>query len=153
MNRRRPLPLIAAFAATTLCALTSRAGVAAESYGPYLDRAATRAHYAVLLRDAQYDDGADLKKVEENVHAYLRIAVSLAGRELHEEFRATAHKVQAAEEAIMRKDGANAYLAHAEQVAKGCAARVEANKAELLEAMNRYDAQQQFGAEGAKPAP
>lgn len=153
MNLRRPLPLIAGFAAAALCALAPRPGVAAEPYEPYLECAATRAHYAVLLRDAKYDDASDLQKVEENVHAYLRIAVSLAGRELHQEFRAAADKVQSAEEAIMKKDGANAYLAHSEQTAKACAARVDAHKAELLEAMNRYDAQQQFGAEGAKPAP
>lgn len=114
---------------------------AAESYEPYLDCAASRAHYAVLLRDAKYSDAADLKGIEETVHSYIRIAVSLAGRELHDEFRASANKVQAAEEAVMKKDGANAYLARAEQTAMACAARVDANKVELLEAMERYDAQ------------
>jgi len=113
----------------------------AEPYEPYLDCAASRAHYAILLRDAKYSDAADLKKVEENVHAYIRIAVSLAGRELHDEFRASANRVQAAEEAVMKKDGADAYLARAEQTAKDCAARVDANKAELLKAMERHDAQ------------
>lgn len=114
---------------------------AAESYEPYLDCAASRAHYAVLLRDAKYSDAADLKSIEKDVHAYIRIAVSLAGRELHDEFRASADRVQTAEEAVMKKDGANAYLARAEQTATACAARVDANKAELLEAMERYDAQ------------
>lgn len=113
----------------------------AETYEPYLACAASRAHYAILLRDAKYSDAADLKKVEENVHAYIRIAVSLAGRELHDEFRASANKVQAAEEAVMKQDGADAYLARAEQTAQDCAARVDANKAELLKAMERYDAQ------------
>jgi hypothetical protein len=111
----------------------------AESYEPYLDCAASRAHYAVLLRDAKYPDAADLQKIEDNVHAYLRVAVSLAGRELHQEFKAAADRVKAAEEAIMTKDGADAYLAKTERTAKDCAARVDANKAELLKAMERYD--------------
>jgi hypothetical protein len=134
--------------------MASHASRAAETYGPYLDCAASRAHYAVLLRDAKYDDAADLQKVEDHVRAYIRIAVSLAGRELHDEFRATANRVQSAEEAIMKKDGANGYLAHSDEVAKTCAARVDAHKDELLEAMNRYDAKKQFGggSEGAKPA-
>ena len=122
---------------TAACATVT----AAETYEPYLDCAASRAHYAILLRDAKYADEADLKKIEENVHSYIRIAVSLAGRELHDEFRVSANKVQAAEEAVMKKDGADAYLARAERTAHDCAARVDANKAELLKAMERYDAQ------------
>ena len=113
------------------------AAPAAESFEPYLDCAASRAHYAMLLRDAKYDDAADQKRVEESVQSYLRIAVALAGRELREEFRAAANKVQGADEAIMKKDGANAYLAHAEQTAKACAARVEAHKDELTKALER----------------
>jgi hypothetical protein len=137
MNPRRALSLLAAF---TSCAVFSHASRAAETYEPYLDCAASRAHYAVLLRDAKYDDAADLQKVEDNVRGYIRIAVSLAGRELHDEFRAAANKVQSAEEAIMKKDGANGYLAHSDQIAKACAARVDAHKDELLKAMNQYDA-------------
>jgi hypothetical protein len=132
LNPRRLLPL----GLLALCTAAS----SAESYGPYLDCAASRAHYAMLLRDAKYPDAADQRRVEENVHAYLRIAVSLAGRELHEEFRAAANRVQAAEEAIMKNDGAEAYLAHAERRGRDCAARVDAHKVELLEAMQRYDA-------------
>lgn len=135
MNLRRAL-----FFPLSLLAISTAAS-SAETYEPYLDCAASRAHYAVLLRDAKYPDAADLQKIEENVHAYLRVAVSLAGRELHEEFRVAADKVQAAEEAVMKKDGANAYLAQTEQTARACAARVEAHKAELLKAMERYDAQ------------
>jgi hypothetical protein len=136
-------PLTAAVA--TLCAAVTQPSRAAESYEPYLDCAASRAHYAVLLRDAKYDDAVDLKKVEDSVHAYLRIAISLAGRELHDEFRTAANKVQAAEEAVMKKDGANGYLAASEQTATACAARVDAHKDELLKAMNQYEAHQQFG--------
>lgn len=132
MKLRRTLPL-------SLLAFCT-AAASTESYEPYLDCAASRAHYAVLLRDAKYPDAADLQKVEETVHAYLRIAVSLAGRELRDEFKAAANKVQAAEESIMKKDGANAYLAQTEQTAKACAARVDANKSELLKAMEHYDA-------------
>ena len=149
MTRFRTLAPLAALLAT-LCTPT----FAAETYEPYLDCAASRAHYAVLLRDAKYDDAADLQKVEETVHAYLRIAISLAQRELREEFRVAANKVQAAEEAVMKKDGANGYLAASERTAKACAERVEAHKDELLKAMNAYEAKRQFGGgQGAdKPA-
>ena len=113
--------------------------LSAEPYTPYLDCAASRAHYAVLLRDSKYEDAADLQKVEQSVHSYLRIAVSLAGRDLHEEFRVAANKVQATEEAIMKKDGANAYLQYAEKAHTACAARVADNQQALLEAMERYE--------------
>ncbi|MGH8517390.1 MAG: hypothetical protein ACREUE_08010 [Panacagrimonas sp.] len=115
--------------------------VSAEPFAPYLDCAASRAHYAVLLRDSKYPDAADLAKVEQSVHSYLRIAVSLAGRDLQEEFRVAANKVQTAEEAVMKKDGANAYLAYAETTHKACAERVAAHQQELLEVMERYEAQ------------
>ena len=143
MNPRYPLALgLLAF-----CTAAS----SAESYEPYLDCAASRAHYAVLLRDAKYEDSADQKRVDQTVHAYLRIAISLAGRELRDEFRAAASKVQAAEEAVMKKDGANAYLALSEQTAKACAARVDANKPELMQAMERYEAQRQKAAPSSVP--
>lgn len=130
-----------ALAGCIASSFSSFPAASAEPYTPYLDCAAARAHYAVLLRDSKYEDAADLQKVEQSVHSYLRIAVSLAGRDLHEEFRVAANKVQATEEAIMKKDGANAYLQYAEKTQTACAARVAENQKVLLEAMERFEAE------------
>lgn len=140
MNRdgRSPLPagLALTFAACSASALTPAPPV----YAPYLDCAASRANYAFLLRKSNYLDGGDIRKIEDNAQAYLRIAVSLAGRELDEELKASAAKVQASEETIMKTQGADAYLRHAAETEQACAARVEKNKPALLEVMEKYDA-------------
>ena len=142
MNRHGLLQLAAALALSFAAFSASALKPAPPAYAPYLDCAASRANYAFLLRKSKYKDGGDIKKVEDNAQAYLRIAVSLAGRELDEELKTSAAKVQTSEEGIMNTRGADAYLQHAAETEQACAALVEKNKPALLEAMEKYEARQ-----------
>jgi hypothetical protein len=136
-RHRKPLAVAALLIATVSTPLA--AATPEPAYAPYLDCAASRANYAFLLRSSNYEDEADLRKVEDTVQAYLRIAAALAGRELRTEFKAAAEKVGAREEEVMRKKGAEAYLQLSADTEQLCVVRVEKNKPALLQAMEKYE--------------
>ena len=137
MNPRKPLHI---FLAIALTAPLSATAVAAPGYHAYLDCAVSRANYAYLLRNSNYKDEADIKKVEDEALTYLRISASLAGRDLRGELRAAAEKVQTQEETIMKKNGAEAYIKKSAETEKLCATMVQNNKPALLKAMEKYEA-------------
>ncbi|WP_133882038.1 hypothetical protein [Panacagrimonas perspica] len=139
MTFRHPRLLAAAALLIASMPLAAATPPAEPAYAPYLDCAASRANYAFLLRSSNYKDAADLRKVEDNVQAYLRIATALAGHELRTEFKAAAEKVGAREEEIMKTKGAEAYLQMSADTEQLCVARVERNKAALLKAMDAYE--------------
>ena len=129
-----------AFLASALLLLAATPVLAQPGYAPYLECAVSRGNFAILLRQSGYPDQEDLRKVENDANAYLRIATAVAGRPLQDELQAVTQRLQQRDEAVMKAEGAEGYLRHAAQEEVECVRRVEENRAELLKTLEKYEA-------------